>query len=414
MSLSDAERTFAAAVESWVGTALAERRHDFGSLVRALPGVDPIVALAALERLSADATMGPDANALVVAARSAAPTARETDERPLPHPLEFYWRNTDASLELFRDLVAGHGPETTIAYLGMPNVFRLARQSLPDRRHVVIDRSIPRMDALDAGDTAIRLDVLRQDPPALGVDAVVSDPPWYPEHLRAFLWAAARLLRPGGSLYAGLPPDGTRPGVVRERHELFGWARSAGLELIEYRSGALRYISPAFELASHRAAGIGGVPLDWRTGDLAVLRRVNDRQPPRPPLPDDEVPWLTYAIDEIPVWIRDRHEEASVLGKHLLSSVVDGDVLTTVSRRDPLRARVDVWTSLNRVYSTSHPAALQAICRALASGELPSDAVAAELQRPLEAAEREAVAIVAALLKRIVAAERVTHGIDHE
>src|SRR5689334_13476375 len=83
------------------------------------------------------------------------------------------------------------------------------------------------------------------------------------------------------------------------------------------------------------------------------------------PCPEDEWPWLPFTIREIPVWVRDREVEPGPLGAGLLASIVDGDVLATVSRRDPRRGRIDVWTSLNRVYATSHPAAVQAICRAL-------------------------------------------------
>jgi hypothetical protein len=411
MSESGAEQEFEAAVEGWVTSALDVA--DFGDLVRALPGVDPVVALATLDRLAQSDNASADAaRRLGAIARSTVPTARSTVERPVPHPLEFYWRNDDASLAHFCELLSTYGLGSTIAYLGMPNVFQLARASLPGRHHVMIDRSIPRMNVLATGEQAIRLDVLRETPPPLGADAVVTDPPWYPEHLRSFLWAAARLLKCGAMLYASLPPDGTRPGVVHERAELLEWARHIGFELMDYEVSALRYVSSPFELASHRAAAIGGIPLDWRCGDLGVLRLVEKRDAPRPVVPEDEGRWLTFTIDEIPVWVRDRDPDDGPLTGQLLASLLDGDVLATVSRRDPRRARIDVWTSLNRVYTTTHPAAVQAVCRALAEREDPVMAVAAELERALSPEEENAVVETTARLERIVAEERSIHRLD--
>jgi hypothetical protein len=41
-----------------------------------------------------------------------------------------------------------------------------------------------------------------------------------------------------------------------------------------------------------------------------------------------------------------------------LASLVPGDVLDTVSRRDPVRSRIGLWTSGNRVFSLDEPEAI--------------------------------------------------------
>ncbi len=38
-----------------------------------------------------------------------------------------------------------------------------------------------------------------------------------------------------------------------------------------------------------------------------------------------------------------------------LISLVKGDILPTVSRRDPRRRQADVWTSGNRIFQTDNP-----------------------------------------------------------
>ncbi|MGH8909847.1 MAG: hypothetical protein ACRD0K_25975 [Egibacteraceae bacterium] len=42
-------------------------------------------------------------------------------------------------------------------------------------------------------------------------------------------------------------------------------------------------------------------------------------------------------------------------GQKNLGALVPGDVLGTISRRDPVRERVGLWTSGNRVYSLADP-----------------------------------------------------------
>jgi hypothetical protein len=41
-----------------------------------------------------------------------------------------------------------------------------------------------------------------------------------------------------------------------------------------------------------------------------------------------------------------------------MGSLVEGDVLTTVSRRDPVRKRIGMWTSGNRVFTPTNPLAI--------------------------------------------------------
>jgi hypothetical protein len=51
-----------------------------------------------------------------------------------------------------------------------------------------------------------------------------------------------------------------------------------------------------------------------------------------------------------PVRIKIRRTEAPNL-----TSLVPGDILDTVSRRDPIRSRIGLWTSGNRVFSLNEP-----------------------------------------------------------
>src|SRR5262249_13898501 len=113
-------------------------------------------------------------------------------------------------------------------------------------------------------------------------DAPVSlaDPPWYPEHTLAFLWAAARQTRAGGRVFLSLPAEGTRPAVLADGEDMLSRAGAFGLRLVSLRRGALAYRTPPFESNALAAAGISGVPSNWRRGDLATF--VVGAKPPVP------------------------------------------------------------------------------------------------------------------------------------
>ena len=205
----DAPAEFAKTVESWVGAAL-ESASDFGALLGLLPGVDPVVAVEALDALACGTgVIAQSARAMRRQIAAVPPAARPTSERPIPHPLEFYWAHDRPSVEaLVARLAVETGPGDDIAHLGTPNIFASALESLADRRNVLFDRSVPRTQVLgDIGHADVRqVDLLASPLPALRARAAILDPPWYPPLMRGFLWAAACVTRPGAIVLASLPP----------------------------------------------------------------------------------------------------------------------------------------------------------------------------------------------------------------
>jgi hypothetical protein len=83
------------------------------------------------------------------------------------------------------------------------------------------------------------------------------------------------------------------------------------------------------------------------------------------------------------VRVRIRQPNLSGFADPSLVSVVPGDVLQSVSRRDSRRRLADVWTSGNRIFACQGRGVLQQILRAVAVGRSPYEAVALALERPL-------------------------------
>jgi hypothetical protein len=91
-------------------------------------------------------------------------------------------------------------------------------------------------------------------------------------------------------------------------------------------------------------------------------------------------------------------------GEAALIRVLAGDILPSVSRRDPRRGHADLWTSGNRVFQTDNPqvlldAAISCAAEAMGSGLQP------RLWGTFR--EREAVERVAVQLRDLAALEAV-------
>jgi hypothetical protein len=411
-SIGTEDREFAAVVDAWT-LRLLDDVDNFPDLLRALPGVDPVVVSASLDRL---VSAGPTLSEKITCLRRTGDlSAQRPTPRPVPHPLDFYWPHDPKSIDLLIEMIATRAsPGDPVAHLGTPNVFTAAITRLPDRRHVLFDRSAQRANALQSSDgEVVRVDLLAGAVPQLNAPVALIDPPWYLAPLRGFLWAAAAVLRQGGEVLASLPPAGTRPSARAELDEILSWAAAGGLTVAERREQGVRYLSPPFERASQQAAGVLGVPDDWRCGELVVLRLDRPFEHARPTIPPDEqnAPWIEFLIDEIPIWVRDRDDGSDVPQGTLLTSLVDGDVLPSVSSRDPVRRHADLWTSLNRVWASSSTRTLQAICTALADHSSPCARVAAEFGGALTPAETALVREAASTLTDVIALERQEHGL---
>jgi dihydroorotase-like cyclic amidohydrolase len=85
-----------------------------------------------------------------------------------------------------------------------------------------------------------------------------------------------------------------------------------------------------------------------------------------------------------------------------LRSIVPGDILPSVSRRDPRRANADVWTSGNRIFACGGTSTLVTIIDALAARQMPEVAVEVQEGRTLAAGEAALVATAAQQVQDVV------------
>jgi hypothetical protein len=380
--------------------------RNFADLLVALGGASPIDLRTALRRLEAAGAMAHDRASLLLAEPLGLNLAgaQTADDLPHPHPLDADWRFTPATARMVSEAVRKRaGASTTVALLGVPTVFReLISDGSP--HSVLLERSgttTATFEPLSPSGAIVRCDVARDRLPELSAGLVVADPPWYPEDMRAFAWAASYVAESGATVLFSVPPPLVRPGVARERRSFLDFALRCGLELVSIQTGSLRYSTPTFERNALAAAGFRGEYSDWRVGDLAEFRAARPQLPPRPSPPVGER-WRFERASTTTIAFRD---EWSIRTDARLIRIVPGDILPSVSRRDPLRSQVKVWTTGNRVFGCLDPMLASALARALVTGADPIVSAAVRLGRPVSASERRLALVATTQLRDVMATE---------
>ena len=182
-------------------------------------------------------------------------------------------------------------------------------------------------------------------------DAVLLDPPWYMDFIRPMLAAAAAACRSGGGVLLSVPPAVTRPSAEADRAATINFALRLGLELIGDEPLGLFYETSFFETNALAAAALHP-PARWRRGDLLVFRKTRPATRPAPAT-SRRRGWIEVPVGRMRLFIKG--VAADTGGSHGLIPIVSGDVLASVSRRDPRRRTAAVWTSGNRIFRTDNP-----------------------------------------------------------
>jgi len=402
---------FPARVDGLTKAAIIDGATSFAALLHRLPGIYPTELLASVSRLTGSETID-RAVAEAIHRQAATNGAALVEGRsllPLPHPLDYEWRFTpDAARSLLNhsaDLTPADGhmllfgtPGLAVEALALPIGRRLAFLA---ENNSVTDRVI----ALNrATGSPLSIAFCSGGLPRASADAVLLDPPWYLDFIRPMLDAAAHACRPGGVVLISLPPDGAKPSAEADRQATIAFARRLGLAVIEHSLLSIAYETPFFERNALAAAGIYP-PAQWRRGDLIVFRKTRASKRPQPASSIRRRDWTEVSIGRMRLFIRGSGESHSDEAR--LISMVEGDVLPTVSRRDPRRQRADVWTSGNRIFQTDNP---QLVLEAAISyaDEVAAPGVQHRLWGSIR--ERETLERVAAELRALAAIEALEEG----
>jgi hypothetical protein len=319
-----------------------------------------------------------------------------------PHPADYDWRYTSSSINelmLRLDPIVARGGR--IALFGATTLFpSLAGLS----SHVVLfDRSASRLK--DVGSMGFQKGLIQHDlfdpiPNAQReYDAIVADPPWYPDFHRAFIFRSTQLLHDDGLLFLSVLPWLTRPSAIIDRADVVYFALRSGFDLAEVVSGILGYESPKFERIALAKKGINCS--DWRFGDLFVFRRIGEPDPDLSVVrPVDEPEWEEFRLGKQKIKLRRRAEEGTTRFG-FVPAAGTSPIFEGVSRRSPFRSRIDLWTSDNIAFSVEGLEVLRMALRKLENGDNP-EIIAKELATARSLSEEDRGALTK-LLKELVA-----------
>jgi hypothetical protein len=374
------EQAYRARIKQWIDAALLKKRLSLNELIRHLPGVHPTIVaehVSGDDRIAEPTTLG----------RLVEPV--HTLRFPVPHPLDYDWRFTESSRDLLlQRALSLTGSADHVILLGAPTVFRAAVERQFPRRITLVDSNgyIGGSQFSSVPLNVITADITQDAIPCVTGELAITDPPWYEEYSRAFLWAAAQIVQSGGTVLLSAAPAGTRPGIEEEWERTKEFASTIGLEFISAER-VLRYRMPPFELNALRAAGHFEVEHDWRPGMLWTFSRTeSESSVVRPYVPSTKNEWLERCVSGVRFRVRQSFGETKVDPR--LENIVPGDVLDSVSRRDSRRNEVEVWTSGNRIFRCTGTSILVLVLDAIAMGKPAAQVVAASLGRMLTDEER--------------------------
>lgn len=292
-----------------------------------------------------------------------------------PHPLDFEWRNSTASLNYLNSLVQELNTiHDKILYLGMPTLFATACIKDIPHRVTLIERNNPIVKGLSTlipDDSRFKImeeDIFKVTPKKVGKHhCVIMDPPWYSPVFYQFMWLAAQCVEVGGIVGISLPPINTKDDILDERMDWISFCHAQGLCLEKLYPQKLHYAMPFFEFNAFRAGGIKNVQPFWRKGDLAVFKKITERTTTRPNHNFDNGDWEEIEIQTVRIRVR---KDGDKKGKTLkIQNLVKTDILPSVSKSEEKRKQANVWTSGNRIYKVNNPELFLSLLREVKDGQ---------------------------------------------
>jgi len=364
---------------------------SFGILVTQAEGAYPTEVLAVLRKLEGEGAVTEGRKELWTRTDSGWETSvrqpgadestvcQDDSDFPEAHPLDFDWRFGRRTLELL-DQRIGELDCVKVAVLGAPTLFKFLIDHAKAAHLFDRNEQITRYLTETGYKAVTRCDLFRFSPRSR-FSCVVADPPWYLDHYRAFIEGGRRLLSPKGKILLSVLPRLTRPGAEEDRSEILRFASARGFDLVGTEPASLHYLSPPFEMEALKSEGLSVSP--WRWGDLYTFVLTDHCVPEyRPEYSEEHQLWRTWSVGRSVVKVKwdGTHGRGAFDFQNVAGA--SGMRLRSVSRRSPLRSKINLWTSRNIVLHVSRPdlvcAALELLLEGHQSGDIATALMNAE------------------------------------
>jgi len=303
----------------------------------------------------------------------------------LPHCLDYEWWFAHTSREAIAKHVLARNilpvPQA-VAFLGSPIFGAFCSFLMPDTQVFILDRSAATLKTIESNIRSDRLTLVHYDAeqplPAelIGVaEMAFFDPPWYLDYYDLFFRRCVQLTARRRAVVATvLFPVLTRPLALSERQQVMKGAMALGLSLIDFQSQLAQYLTPLFESEALAEKGIQAK--NWRRGDLAIFLTDGETEPQNGLAAIEPFQWNEAIINKVKVKIKIKHESRAAYITPRVTPLSGGaNRLASVSRRDPIRNEVDLWTATHQGFSVQGSHAVWAILQGVRDGTALDDIV---------------------------------------
>jgi hypothetical protein len=403
------EAFFEKHIDYWVENQIKNEIYDFNSLILSLPSVYPKLVIDSLNRLLSKKRINKKLyNKLIKESKQKMPQSIEKEIRNIlfpPHPLDFDWRFTQkTSDELISISIKLTGPEDTIVFLGTPSLFNQVIKQNINRNFLLIDTNSSDFININKN-CSIKIFNLFEGVHHIYHNCaklIIIDPPWYPEYQRAFLNNASKICQYNGMILLVTPKAGTRPTIRREWQSLLVWANKIGLKNEGLLNINVAYDTPYFEKNALKKSGILNFPLDWRSADLTIFKKQSEQC-----VHFSKKRYRSDWYNESYMGIRIRRRpERKGFRDPSLKTIIPGNILPSVSRRDERRKTADVWTYGNRIFKCEGTTFLHNILCSLNDGYSPTKQIEFSLRRKLTFPENKLVKKTINQIKKLTELEK--------
>lgn len=339
---------------------MSKKHQEFYFLMKSSKGIHPIDIKLSLCRLYKKRKISTMVfKKIMRSARDKGKVVLQNDNLlPVPHVLDYDWRFSTEGTEKLFSLINKNckGANSTIVFVGTPSLFKMyfSKKEMKNR-YILIDKNADKhvfyITQCAKNFSYVKCDIMEENQLDIQADLVIMDPPWYLNYNKVFLQFADDLVKVGGRIICVLPPKYTRRQIEEEFKELERFLNGFGIIRERYIKNAVSYNTPPFERNVLRENGIYCLPKGWRTGDVLIAKKMENRKADCSPVVIPKNDWDEISIGIVRYKLRTNHDLTVKSFDLLIENIYENDIYPSVKRSRTIgEKKINIWTSGNRVF----------------------------------------------------------------
>lgn len=343
---------------------IVKKHPDFYFLMKKRNGIHPIDIKMALGRLHRSKKISATIYRKVMkSAKDKGKVVLENDNLlPVPHLLDYDWRFDNQGIGRMFSLINKNckRDNRVIAFVGTPSLFKMCfLKGDIKNRYILIDKNADKhihyITRYLQNFSYFKCDIMNSQTMDIQADIVIMDPPWYLNYNKLFFQFANSLLTIGGKIICVLPPKYTRKNIEEELEDLKQFIGDLGITTEHYFRNAVSYSTPPFERNVLRANGIYCMPRGWRTGDILITKKINEKKANVKPIIVEENQWEEINIGSVRYKLKTNQNLEVKSADLVIEKIYTNDIYPSVKRSmSTSEKKINVWTSGNRVFYCSN------------------------------------------------------------